>query len=365
MSFYFIDNIFYDLAGAMYPDGAQLAVFIGRQLSVIGIIALVTGLLLTGRIVRRYGLRTALLVMPVVVIFCTLVLALGGLLKAPSGILFWAAAVGKTLNVAVGFSLSFAAGTLLYQPIIGSERNRTQTTAEGIVQPLAIGLAGALLLLFHTALHFSATGLSFVFLIIGALWLWVIARLSKEYPRVLSDALVKRSLGDSTTLLFDPAGIAQLHAGLKSRNAGTVLYALNQLEQVEADAWAGTLRAALPDLLGHPAPEVRAFADYNGEFADRHLLHGVVGKWARSKPGTIAIINADTKDSVSWDRFEKTTTALAWATRVRTTSKDARTGLMTSPMSPEGNGQWPGTRNRPARLVTETWRRECMLQLFA
>jgi MFS family permease len=259
VSFYFIDNIFYDLAGAMYPDGSQLAVFIGRQLSVIGIIALITGMLLTGRIARRFGVKTALLVMPVIVIFCTLVLALGGLLKTPPDFLFWVAAVGKTLNVGLGFSLSFAMGTLLYQPILGSERNRTQTTAEGIVQPLAIGLAGALLLLFHTVLHFSAIGLSEAFLVIGAVWVWVIVRLSHEYPRVLGEALVKRSLGENTALLFDPAGIAQLRAGLNSPHAGAVLYALNQLQQLEPEVWPGTLRSALPGLLAHPAPEVRSF----------------------------------------------------------------------------------------------------------
>jgi acyl-CoA synthetase (AMP-forming)/AMP-acid ligase II len=59
---------------------------------------------------------------------------------------------------------------------------------------------------------------------------------------------------------------------------------------------------------GVPQLTLRHFEE---DFADRHLLHGVVAKWAREKPGELAIINADTKDEVTWERFEKTTTALA------------------------------------------------------
>jgi acyl-CoA synthetase (AMP-forming)/AMP-acid ligase II len=47
------------------------------------------------------------------------------------------------------------------------------------------------------------------------------------------------------------------------------------------------------------------------DFADRHLLHQVVAKWAAEKPEALAFINADTKEEVTWDRFDKTTTALA------------------------------------------------------
>jgi acyl-CoA synthetase (AMP-forming)/AMP-acid ligase II len=50
---------------------------------------------------------------------------------------------------------------------------------------------------------------------------------------------------------------------------------------------------------------------YEQEFADRHLLHGLVAKWAVEKPDSPAIIDAETGDVVSWERFDKTTTALA------------------------------------------------------
>ena len=50
---------------------------------------------------------------------------------------------------------------------------------------------------------------------------------------------------------------------------------------------------------------------YETLFADRHLLHGVVAKWAKEKPDALAIVNADTGREVSWKEFDLTTTALA------------------------------------------------------
>ncbi|RJO67250.1 MAG: long-chain fatty acid--CoA ligase, partial [Myxococcales bacterium] len=50
---------------------------------------------------------------------------------------------------------------------------------------------------------------------------------------------------------------------------------------------------------------------FEKDFADRHLLHAVVGKWAAEKPDAIAIINFDTKEKITWKRFDQATTALA------------------------------------------------------
>lgn len=51
--------------------------------------------------------------------------------------------------------------------------------------------------------------------------------------------------------------------------------------------------------------------NYENDFGDRHLLHGLVEKWANEKPDDIAFINADTKLEISWKEFDQTTTAIA------------------------------------------------------
>jgi fatty-acyl-CoA synthase len=51
--------------------------------------------------------------------------------------------------------------------------------------------------------------------------------------------------------------------------------------------------------------------DYQTHFADRHLLHGVVHKWAEQKPHDIALINAETHEEITWERFDQISTAFA------------------------------------------------------
>jgi len=51
--------------------------------------------------------------------------------------------------------------------------------------------------------------------------------------------------------------------------------------------------------------------DYERIFADRHLLHEVVAKWAKAKPEALALLSADGSRTVTWREFDRTTTALA------------------------------------------------------
>jgi len=51
--------------------------------------------------------------------------------------------------------------------------------------------------------------------------------------------------------------------------------------------------------------------DYESIFADRHLLHNVVAKWAKIKPDATAILSAEGNGTVTWSEFDRTTTALA------------------------------------------------------
>lgn len=51
--------------------------------------------------------------------------------------------------------------------------------------------------------------------------------------------------------------------------------------------------------------------DYNRKFADRHLLHGVVAKWAGERPQAAALVSAETGRTVTWREFDRFTTALA------------------------------------------------------
>jgi acyl-CoA synthetase (AMP-forming)/AMP-acid ligase II len=51
--------------------------------------------------------------------------------------------------------------------------------------------------------------------------------------------------------------------------------------------------------------------DYERVFADRHLLHEVVAKWAKARPEALALLSAEGGRTVTWREFDRITTALA------------------------------------------------------
>jgi len=253
VAFFFLDNIFSDRAVAQFPNVNQLTAFMGQLLSATGIVALIASIFLNGRIIRRFGLRSGLVGMPMLVTFTLGSLAISGSLGGTLAIVFALGALAKLINVAFGFSLSQSANAIVYQSLSDTVRVRVQATAEGIVQPIAIGLAGISLLALTAGLKFDYLGLSYVFLGLAVVWLTVIFLLSSGYVGALTQAITKRRLGESPTVLADPTCIALLESRLQDPHPGVAMYALIKLGDLDSKSAA----SALPDLIQHPAPEVR------------------------------------------------------------------------------------------------------------
>jgi acyl-CoA synthetase (AMP-forming)/AMP-acid ligase II len=51
--------------------------------------------------------------------------------------------------------------------------------------------------------------------------------------------------------------------------------------------------------------------NYDNDFADRHLLHGVVAKWAKDRPTAPALVGAEGNHTVTWSEFDRFTAAMA------------------------------------------------------
>ena len=256
VAFYFLDNIFYDRASVQFPDAAHLARAIGLQLSATGVLALITSIAGIGYVLRRFGLQVALLAMPVVCGVAVGALALTGSL-GQTGLLFWLAATARLINVGWGFSLSQSALVLSYQPLPSEQRGQVQTLAEGIVQPLAIGFAGLMLLGLNTVLGLRAVELAWFFVGFIILLCVVIMLLSRQYPQVLSNALARRQWGGGTTAApADQASLKLLREALQSSHPATVIYGLDMLERADPAA----IAQVLPVLLHHHSAAVRRTA---------------------------------------------------------------------------------------------------------
>ena len=251
--FYALDNIFYDRASARFPDADELAGFLGVFLAVISLVSLLVSVFATSTILRRFGVGVAILIWPGSLALITAAIVGAGLLSAGTATLFWLAATARLLASAFYFATDVPATNILYQPLAPKTRARVQTMAEGIVFPVAAGVAGLLLILLRSILGLDVFQLAGILLVLLAGWLSLSFLLGREYPGMLKKALAKRGLTGATLDVLDRSSIDILHQALHSSHPEQVVYALNLLEGLAQE----DLQQPLIELLEHPDPRVR------------------------------------------------------------------------------------------------------------
>ena len=206
--------------------------------------------------INRFGVRITALVGPVVVAILVALLALAGSFSTLLVVIFGLASLAKMFNLLLFDSTDAASLNIFYQPLAPARRTQVQTLVEGIVYPLAVGLAGVGLVLFTTALSLGILTVVYITLLLVLVWLSVAVATGRKYPAALRQALVKRKISGEGLVLDDESSRKVLIDALQSDKPITVLHALTMLEESES----GDLAIALPELLEHSSPEVRLAA---------------------------------------------------------------------------------------------------------
>jgi HEAT repeat protein len=249
----------FKLAARAEFHGAGLAAFFSGFYAVTGLLALVTQVLGTRRVLDRLGLLGALAFLPL-----GLFLGSGAFLVVGS---LWAAAISQACNVTFRYTINDASVQMLYLPLSASVRGRAKTLIEGIEKPAAIALA-ALFLLLYQQLGGSRQKLSWVALGLLAIWLWLLWETRKSYLAALQQTLRRRRLDlDDARVAGGGEAAAVLRRALASSNPSEVAHALELLPHVDVSG----IDEPLVALLHHPSPSIRRLAVV--QVASRKELH--------------------------------------------------------------------------------------------
>ena len=249
--FYYVDYTFLAQLRIRYQDQAILAKFIGFFYGIIKIVELIIKTSLARRLMTQYGLRFGLMVLPVLLLMCNGLATLSGLLGAAGMVLFSLMALSKLIERAVWKALYIPSFTILYQPLSPGLRLPIQTKVDLMIQPLAVGLAGATLLFFSWVGSFNLVLGMLVAILVG----WIIACLlmNREYRATLMQNLETQLEGGEGASGKDTSSVDLLREQLKNPHPAKIIYTLKLLTKMEPSS----TEAFMLELLEHPNPEVR------------------------------------------------------------------------------------------------------------
>src|SRR5215471_3260064 len=192
--YYFVDFTFLAQTKVHYQTEAQLANFLGPFLGMLETVNFLTRTLLSSRLITRYGLRIGLLIHPLVLMGCSVLLAVTGTTASMSHLFFWLTAWTKLCDEVLWKSIEDPVFLILYQPLPAQQRFTVQIAMQGIMGPLAVVLSGAILVLFGTMDSAHLGPLLIVTLVVLAGAVVASLKVQQEYTGALKQALTKRTL---------------------------------------------------------------------------------------------------------------------------------------------------------------------------
>jgi len=224
-----------------------LAVFFGEFNLYAGVASLAFQLLLTSRLLRRFGIGKALFVLPLAVMAGSIGLLAVGTLAAVVAL--------KGADQVLRYSVDKSTAELLYLPLPSRLKIQVKWFIDTVIWRAGDTLAGLTVLVFATWLHLSAVTLSWVVLGWITCWLVAVFGARREYVLSLKDSVSRHrlELEQLSTPVLDRETSDVLAASLTASDPGDVLYALGVFEAERHRAVHPVIRS----LLQHPAAEVR------------------------------------------------------------------------------------------------------------
>ena len=146
--------------------------------------------------------------------------------------LFWSVVGAKFFDETVRHTIEMPAYRILYQPLAPDQRLRVQAVRESMVEPLSIGLVGALLWAGQVVFALRAVHVLYLTVFVVIAWALLCVLLRREYTVRLTRALTSRRLDGAEGLaLEDSSSIGVLEQAFQSGKACQIIHCLDLMEE--------------------------------------------------------------------------------------------------------------------------------------
>src|SRR5262247_2465318 len=244
----FIDYQYKFVASQSIASKDHLTAFFGSITFYVGISSLLFQTLATNRILKRFGVGWAILLLPVGLFGAFLALAVRPAL--------WTAALLQLVDGAFSYSIHRSGMELLYLPIPPHIRNAVKGFIDMFVDRAGRAAGALLLLLFTAVLTLSIPSLSLIASLLVATWIGMVVAVKRGYMESFRQALEKKTIEPEALQLrnLDKATMKPLLSLLSSGDERQTLYALDLLSHTHPNRW----REHINSLIQHRSSTVRA-----------------------------------------------------------------------------------------------------------
>ncbi|TVZ59250.1 AAA family ATP:ADP antiporter [Flavobacteriaceae bacterium MAR_2010_105] len=249
-----VDYQYSDYASKLISNPDELTSFFGFWFSTLSVISLIIQLFLTKRIVGTFGVGKSLLWLPTGILIGSILL-----LIVPQ---LWVVVFIKIVDGSLKQSVNKAATELLSIPIPIDIKKKTKTFTDVVVDSIATGLAGFILIFFINALNISSTYISLIIIALISIWLYVIYQLKQEYvvsfKTLLEEPSPKKEKASKKEIKVTSIIDTVLNV-FKEGNEKQILHMLQKTLEVKDERFF----YGIQQLLDHPSSDVKALAIEN------------------------------------------------------------------------------------------------------
>ena len=265
MGVFFIDYSFLSVVAVQFPETKDLANFLSIFSGTIVIFIFLFQTFITNRIITEHGLRTSLLVTPLLLGFFTLIAIIVGSFfgytpTSPAFLLFFlAVAMSKLFTKSLKEALDTPVFKLYFLPIDISVRFDIQAKIEGVVIAFAGLLAGCLQMLIETLQMFELVHYSFFMVPIVVGWVLIINQMHGKYKDTLQQTLSNtKKITKEYKNRYSAGGMLELELE-KCKDPDTAIRLINLMEVIAPEV----LKLSASKLAAHSLPQVGAYIQEN------------------------------------------------------------------------------------------------------
>lgn len=233
-----VDYQFSAIAALHIPDPDELAQFFAFWLSNLNLVSLLIQIFLTRWLVGTYGVGTSLLFLPVGV-------ALGAIITffIPE---LWSVVLLKSVDGSLKQSLNKSATELLGLPVPFEIKNKTKTFIDVVVDSLATGIAGFILIFLVHGLDLNSRFVSAVIFALVIVWLWLAYLVRAEYLKSFQLLASEKLNLKSEKKKENPASVLNSIVRVFNGDKPTqIVYMLDQIHELRDKRFIGPMKVLL------------------------------------------------------------------------------------------------------------------------